>query len=196
MHGDPPESSRNFPPIGGENTSKGRTILTNRRVATLTAAAVGAMLLAGAGIAPAVADDGHGDQGDHRAGHGGTRSTSCCSRWTACTRRTWTGTSRRTRTPRWPRWSTTASSYTHAQTPVPSDSFPGMVGQVTGGNPGTTGVYYDDTYNRALLPAGTTELRDREARRRGGLHRGRWTRTRTRSTPARAWPACPAASSR
>ncbi len=32
------------------------------------------------------------------------------------------------------------TSYTHAQTPVPSDSFPGMVAQVTGGNPGTTGV--------------------------------------------------------
>ena len=48
------------------------------------------------------------------------------------------------------------TSYTNAQTPVPSDSFPGMVGQVTGGNPGTTGIYYDDSYNRALLPAGTT----------------------------------------
>jgi hypothetical protein len=47
--------------------------------------------------------------------------------------------------------------FTHAQTPVPSDSFPGMVAQVTGGNPGTTGVYYDETYNRELLPAGTTE---------------------------------------
>ncbi len=46
--------------------------------------------------------------------------------------------------------------YTHAQTPFPSDSFPGMVGQVTGGNPKTTGVYYDDTFNHALLPAGTT----------------------------------------
>ncbi|WP_138445010.1 alkaline phosphatase family protein [Sinomonas susongensis] len=48
------------------------------------------------------------------------------------------------------------TSYTNAQTPVPSDSFPGLVAQATGGNPGTTGVYYDDTYNRALLPAGTT----------------------------------------
>jgi hypothetical protein len=48
------------------------------------------------------------------------------------------------------------TSYTNAQTPVPSDSFPGLIGQVTGGNPGTTGIYYDDTYNRALLPAGTT----------------------------------------
>src|SRR5690242_167045 len=36
--------------------------------------------------------------------------------------------------------------FTHAQTPVPSDSFPGMVGQVTGGNPGSTGIYYDVTY--------------------------------------------------
>jgi hypothetical protein len=46
--------------------------------------------------------------------------------------------------------------YTHAGTTVPSDSFPGMIGQLTGGNPGTTGVYYDDTYTNALLPAGTT----------------------------------------
>ncbi len=48
-------------------------------------------------------------------------------------------------------------SYTNAQTPFPSDSFPGMVGQVTGGNPKTTGVYYDDSWNYALLPAGTTK---------------------------------------
>jgi hypothetical protein len=48
------------------------------------------------------------------------------------------------------------TEFTHAQTPVPSDSFPGMVGQVTGGNPSSTGVYYDDTWNHALLPAGTT----------------------------------------
>ena len=46
--------------------------------------------------------------------------------------------------------------FTHAQTPFPSDSFPGMVGQVTGGNPKTTGVYYDDSFNHSLLPAGTT----------------------------------------
>jgi hypothetical protein len=47
------------------------------------------------------------------------------------------------------------TEYTHARTPVPSDSFPGLLAQVTGGTPGTTGVYYDATYNRALLPAGT-----------------------------------------
>jgi hypothetical protein len=46
--------------------------------------------------------------------------------------------------------------FTAARTPVPSDSFPGMVGQVTGGNPSSTGVYYDDSFNRKLLPAGTT----------------------------------------
>ncbi|KUO10265.1 phosphodiesterase [Streptomyces sp. DSM 15324] len=49
--------------------------------------------------------------------------------------------------------------YTHARTTTPSDSFPGMVAQATGGGPGTTGVYYDDTYNAALLPAGTTSCK-------------------------------------
>jgi hypothetical protein len=48
------------------------------------------------------------------------------------------------------------TEYDHAVTPVPSDSFPGMVAQVTGGNPGTTGIYYDDTFNHDLLPPGTT----------------------------------------
>ena len=46
--------------------------------------------------------------------------------------------------------------YSNARTPFPSDSFPGIVAQVTGGNPKTTGIYYDDAYSRALLPAGTT----------------------------------------
>ncbi len=48
------------------------------------------------------------------------------------------------------------AEYTHAKTPIPSDSFPGMVGQLTGGDPGVTGVYYDAEYNHSLLPAGTT----------------------------------------
>ena len=47
-------------------------------------------------------------------------------------------------------------SFTKAQTPFPSDSFPGMTAQVTGGNPKSTGIYYDDSFNHALLPAGTT----------------------------------------
>lgn len=48
------------------------------------------------------------------------------------------------------------AEYTSAQTPVPSDSDPGMTAQMTGGNPATTGVFYDVEYNRAVLEAGTT----------------------------------------
>jgi hypothetical protein len=47
------------------------------------------------------------------------------------------------------------AEYAGAQTPIPSDSFPGMTAQVTGGNPRTAGVYYDDEYSHAVLPAGT-----------------------------------------
>jgi hypothetical protein len=46
-------------------------------------------------------------------------------------------------------------NYSNASTPFPSDSFPGLIGQVTGGNPSTTGIYYDDTWNHAVFPAGT-----------------------------------------
>lgn len=46
--------------------------------------------------------------------------------------------------------------FSAASTPFPSDSFPGLLAQVTGGNPSSTGVYYDDTWNRAVFPAGTT----------------------------------------
>src|SRR5215831_8422304 len=46
--------------------------------------------------------------------------------------------------------------YSNAETPFPSDSFPGMVGQVTGGDPRVTGIYYDDTWNHDVFPAGTT----------------------------------------
>ena len=46
-------------------------------------------------------------------------------------------------------------NYSNASTPFPSDSFPGLIGQVTGGNPATTGIYYDDTWNHAVFPAGT-----------------------------------------
>lgn len=48
------------------------------------------------------------------------------------------------------------TEYTAAQTPFPSDSFPGTVAIFSGGNPTSTGVYYDDTFNHRLLPAGTT----------------------------------------
>jgi hypothetical protein len=46
--------------------------------------------------------------------------------------------------------------YSNASTPFPSDSSPGMVAQVTGGNPRSTGYYYDDTWNHDVFPAGTT----------------------------------------
>ena len=48
-------------------------------------------------------------------------------------------------------------AYNNARTPFPSDSFPGLVAQTTGGNPASTGIYYDDSYSRALLPNGTTQ---------------------------------------
>lgn len=48
--------------------------------------------------------------------------------------------------------------YSNASTPFPSDSFPGMIGQVTGGNPSTTGIYYDDTWNHDVFPPGTTNF--------------------------------------
>ncbi|WP_273942397.1 alkaline phosphatase family protein [Kutzneria chonburiensis] len=79
--------------------------------------------------------------------------------------------------------------YAHAKTPVPSDSFPGLVGQLTGGNPATTGIYYDATYNHALLPAGTTDCAGAKPGR-SWISPRTWTRTRLRWTPARAWPAC------
>jgi hypothetical protein len=52
------------------------------------------------------------------------------------------------------------SSYVNARTPFPSDSFPGLTAQVTGGNPKTTGIYYDDSWNRSLLPPGTTDCKN------------------------------------
>ena len=76
--------------------------------------------------------------------------------------------------------------FTHAETPVPSDSFPGMVGQVTGGNPSSTGVYYDDTWNHALLPAGTINCARATPAPRSPTSSSS-TRIRSRSTPARDW---------
>jgi len=45
--------------------------------------------------------------------------------------------------------------YTHAYTPVPSDSFPGTVALISGATPQTSGIYYDDSYDRKLSPAGS-----------------------------------------
>ena len=47
--------------------------------------------------------------------------------------------------------------YTNNATSSPSDSFPGLASLVTGGSPVTTGLWYDDTYNRALSPPAQTD---------------------------------------
>jgi hypothetical protein len=46
-------------------------------------------------------------------------------------------------------------TYTSARAPTPSDSFPGLLALVTGGTPRTTGVYYDDSYDRTLFAPGS-----------------------------------------
>lgn len=48
-------------------------------------------------------------------------------------------------------------TYTNNSTSTPSDSFPGLATLVTGGSPITAGLWYDDTYNRALSPPATTD---------------------------------------
>jgi YVTN family beta-propeller protein len=42
--------------------------------------------------------------------------------------------------------------YSNASTTKPSDSFPGTLSYLTGAGAGTTGVFYDDSYSRTLLP--------------------------------------------
>ena len=47
------------------------------------------------------------------------------------------------------------TTYANASTTKPSDSFPGLLAQLTGGTSKSTGVYYDDSYDRTLFaPAG------------------------------------------
>jgi Type I phosphodiesterase / nucleotide pyrophosphatase len=46
-------------------------------------------------------------------------------------------------------------TYRNASTSRPSDSFPGLLSMVTGGTPRSTGVYYDDSYDRTLSPPGS-----------------------------------------
>ena len=46
-------------------------------------------------------------------------------------------------------------AYTNASTTKPSDSFPGTLSYLTGAGPGTTGVFYDDSYSRTLFAPGT-----------------------------------------
>ena len=45
--------------------------------------------------------------------------------------------------------------YPNAYATAPSDSFPGLIAQVTGGTPRSTGVFYDDSYDRTLFASGS-----------------------------------------
>jgi hypothetical protein len=45
--------------------------------------------------------------------------------------------------------------YSNARGAMPSDSFPGLLAMVTGGSPASTGIYYDDSYDRALAAPGS-----------------------------------------
>ena len=54
------------------------------------------------------------------------------------------------------RLATGGAEYTNAQTPVPSDSDPAGTGLMTGANPKTLGIYYDDEYSHGVFPPGTT----------------------------------------
>src|SRR5262245_38388137 len=46
------------------------------------------------------------------------------------------------------------TTYLNASTSRPSDSFPGLLAQVTGGTPKSTGVFYDDSYARTMWAPG------------------------------------------
>ncbi len=50
------------------------------------------------------------------------------------------------------RLSSSGVTYSQASASRPSDSFPGLLAQLTGGSPISTGVYYDDSYDRSLSP--------------------------------------------
>jgi Type I phosphodiesterase / nucleotide pyrophosphatase len=52
--------------------------------------------------------------------------------------------------------SATGVHYLQALTTKPSDSFPGLVAQITGGTPRSAGMYYDVSYDRALSPPAKT----------------------------------------
>src|SRR5262245_13169009 len=54
------------------------------------------------------------------------------------------------------RLSHTGVKYLQASSSRPSDSFPGLMAQITGGSPRTTGVFYDVSFDRALSPPMTT----------------------------------------
>src|SRR5882762_5589110 len=53
------------------------------------------------------------------------------------------------------RLSRSGVTWDDARATTPSDSFPGLLAPVTGGTPKSTGVFYDDSYDRTLFAPGT-----------------------------------------
>ena len=51
--------------------------------------------------------------------------------------------------------SSSGVTYTQASTSRPSNSFPGLIALVTGGSPGSTGIWYEGAYARTLSPPGS-----------------------------------------
>ena len=49
--------------------------------------------------------------------------------------------------------SASGRTYTNATATKPSDSFPGLLAMITGGTPRSTGVFYDDAWDRSLAAA-------------------------------------------
>jgi len=47
------------------------------------------------------------------------------------------------------------TTYTNASTTKPSDSFPGLLAQITGGTSKSTGIFYDDSYDRTFFAPGS-----------------------------------------
>jgi len=47
------------------------------------------------------------------------------------------------------------TTFPNASTTKPSDSFPGLLAQITGGTSKSTGIFYDDSYDRTLFASGT-----------------------------------------
>lgn len=52
----------------------------------------------------------------------------------------------------------TGYEYTNAFTSGPSDSFPGTLNQFTGASPRTTGIWYDDIWDRSYYPPFSTNM--------------------------------------
>jgi hypothetical protein len=50
------------------------------------------------------------------------------------------------------------TTYNQASASIPSDSFPGLLAMLTGGTPKSTGVFYDNSYDRSLYPPGSACL--------------------------------------